>query len=214
MYFFETVIVAHGELPYSNKSIEILQNAQNIVCCDGAIDILHFHNIEPHAIVGDLDSIHSDDLKKYKKIIHKDNSQEYNDLQKAIHFCFENNWLNIVILSGFGKREDHSLANLSIMLSYIVDYQKYGVSKPKMAMVTNFGVFTPITETTTFQSFPKQQVSIFSFDKSTELTFTGLKYPVQKRAFRHLWEGSLNEAIGDQFTIEMERGEVIVFQTS
>lgn len=214
MFFFDTVIVAHGDIPDTEKSMDILKYARNIVCCDGALDILHHLDIEPDVIVGDLDSIADDDLKRYKKIIHQDKSEEYNDLQKAIHYCFKNGWLNIVILSGFGQREDHSLANLSIMLTYVIEYQKYGIEKPEIVMLTNFGLFTPITETKTFDSYPKQQVSVFSFEKSTKFTFHGLKYPVQNRAFRHLWEGSLNEALGDQFTIEMDRGEVVVFQTN
>ena len=45
------------------------------------------------------------------------------------------------------------------------------------------------------------------------LTFDGLKYPVDDRSFSWLWEGSLNEAVGDRFTVgEDGRAPVLVYR--
>jgi thiamine pyrophosphokinase len=79
-------------------------------------------------------------------------------------------------------------------------------------MVTNYGIFTPIRQTATFESYPGQQISVFSFTPDTEITYHGLKYPVQKEKFKELWEGSLNEATSDRFSIELEsEGVVLVY---
>jgi thiamine pyrophosphokinase len=77
-------------------------------------------------------------------------------------------------------------------------------------MVTNYGIFTPIHYTTTFESYPSQQISIFSFSPEAVITFHGLKYPVNKRNFKELWEGSLNEATANQFTIELTKNAAIL----
>jgi len=207
-----TVILANGDIPSHKVAIDLLQSADHIVCCDGAVANLIQLGFTPEIIVGDMDSIAQTDLNLYQDRIFRDSSEEYNDLQKALKYCLNQQWFDITILGGFGKREDHSIANLSIMHSYYVTLNQEDKIQTSLNMVTNFGVFTPITKTSTFQSFPGQQVSVFPLTKETKLTFHGLKYPVVDRVFEYLWEGSLNESIAVQFTIQFENGEVIVYQ--
>lgn len=207
-----TVILANGDIPSHSEAYKLLNNAEHIVCCDGAVSHLKQLGYTPEIIVGDMDSISETDYIEFKDRIYIDASEEYNDLQKALKLCLSRGWNEITILGGFGKREDHSIANLSIMHSYSVNMNQEITKGTRIRMVTNFGVFTPIFNTTTFETFPGQQVSVFSISKGTKITFQGLKYPVVERIFDYLWEGSLNEAIGDQFTIQFDNGEVIVYQ--
>lgn len=208
-----TVILANGDIPSHSEAFKLLNNAEHIVCCDGAVSHLKQLGYTPEIIVGDMDSISETDYIEFKDRIYIDASEEYNDLQKALKLCLSREWNEITILGGFGKREDHSIANLSIMHSYSVNMNQEITKGTRIRMVTNFGVFTPIFNTTTFETFPGQQVSVFSISKGTKITFQGLKYPVVERIFDYLWEGSLNEAIGDFFSIEFSEGEVIVYQT-
>lgn len=208
-----TVILANGDIPSHSEAFKLLNNAEHIVCCDGAVSHLKQMGYAPEIIVGDMDSISETDYIEFKDRIYTDASEEYNDLQKALKLCLSRGWNEITILGGFGKREDHSIANLSIMHSYSVKMNQDITKRTRIRMVTNFGVFTPIFNTTTFDTFPGQQVSVFPISKGTKLTFQGLKYPVVERIFDYLWEGSLNEAIGDFFSIEFSEGEVIVYQT-
>lgn len=207
-----TIILANGDIPTHDQAIGLLESAEHVVCCDGAVSNLIQLGYIPEVIVGDMDSISQTDINEFKDRIFRDSSEEYNDLQKALKYCLSKNWYEITILGGFGKREDHSIANLSIMHSYYVTLNQYDMGQSSLKMVTNFGVFTPITKTTTFQSFQGQQVSVFPITKETKLTFQGLKYPVVDRIFEYLWEGSLNESMADQFTIQFDNGEVIVYQ--
>jgi thiamine pyrophosphokinase len=196
------VILANGETPNHEIPVNILKNAEKIICCDGAISFLEQQNINPHIIIGDCDSISSAQKEKYKSLIYEDHNVAYNDLQKAIKYCMANEWTNVVILGATGWREDHFLANIGILMHY--------ANKLALTMVTNYGIFIPINKTTTFESYVGQQVSVFSFSPETEITYHGLKYPVHKQKFKELWEGSLNEAIGECFTIELEKGETVL----
>jgi hypothetical protein len=54
------------------------------------------------------------------------------------------------------------------------------------------------------------QVSVFARSPHTKLTFTRLKYPVNDRSFKWLWEGSLNEAVGEEFIVEASDDEPVV----
>jgi len=196
------VILANGEKPSHHIPVHILLNAEVVVCCDGAISFLEQENIIPHIITGDCDSMTSVQKEKYKSIIHVDRNIAYNDLQKAIKYCIANNWQEVVVLGASGWRDDHFLANLGILMHY--------ANSLSLAMVTNYGIFTPIKQTTTFESYPRQQISVFSFSPNTEITYHGLKYPVYKQQFKELWEGSLNEATADRFAVEIEKNAAVL----
>ena len=196
------VILADGEKPSHEIPVSILKKAEKIICCDGAISFLEGKNIIPHIIVGDCDSITSEQKEKYKSIIYKDDNLAYNDLQKALKYCIENKWKDVVILGATGWREDHFLANIGILMHY--------ADRLSLTMVTNYGIFTPIHCTTSFESYAGQQVSFFSFTPEAEITFHGLKYSVEKQKFKELWEGSLNEAVAQSFTVELGKGAVVL----
>jgi len=200
----KTAILANGEKPTHPLPLSMLKNVERIICCDGAISFLEEQNIFPHIIIGDCDSISSSQKEKYKSIIQKDDNQDYSDLQKALKYCIVKGYQEVAILGASGLREDHFLANIGILMDY--------ADKLSLKMVTNYGIFTPIKKTTTFESFSGQQISVFSFSSETEITYHGLKYPVFKQKFKTLWDGSLNEAMGETFTIEItDGGKVIVF---
>jgi thiamine pyrophosphokinase len=196
------VILANGEKPTHKIPLTILKNAEQLICCDGAVSFLEQQNIIPQIIIGDCDSISLLQKEKYKSIIQIDGNMNYNDLQKAIRYCIANEWKNAVVLGASGLRDDHFLANIGILMHY--------ANQLSLIMVTNYGIFIPINQTTTFESYTGQQISVFSFSPETEITYHGLKYPVQKQKFKELWEGSLNEAVGERFTIEV-KGDVLVY---
>ncbi len=201
---FQTVIVANGTFPTEARALEVLRHAEQVICCDGALDKLIGAGFEPTAIVGDFDSAQAASLQRWKDRLHPDKSEEYNDLQKALKYCMAHQLDHIVLLGCNGLRDDHFIANLSIMATYS-EYLD-------LRMVTDHGTFIALRQSTTVPSFPGQQVSVFCKDECLPLTFHGLKYPVQKRCLKHFWEGSLNEALGESFSIELHgKGIVLVF---
>lgn len=100
-----------------------------------------------------------------------------------------------------GKREDHTLGNISLLADYM--------DQAEVRMLTDYGMFTPIEEDSVFESFPAQQVSVFNIG-ATELSADGLVYPLS--VFTNWWQGTLNEAVGNRFIIHV-RGKVLVFRT-
>lgn len=198
----ETVILANGEFPNTPLTLSILQKASFIVCCDGAINKLGKTNFTPSAIVGDCDSLSSENKVKYKDILHINPDQETNDLTKSIIFCVSKGLKDIIILGATGKREDHTIANISLLTEYIDNVD--------VKIVTDYGIFIPIKEDSEFESFNGQQVSIFTINPSTQITTIGLKYPVVKREFTNWWQGTLNESVGDLFQIKTN-GKIIIY---
>ena len=181
-----------------------LQHARFIVCCDGALEKLLKIGMKPDVVIGDCDSISEDRRQQFKDIIIEDKDQECNDLQKALKYCLRQQFGPIAILGASGLRDDHQLANLSILNMY--------AERMDLIMVSNYGLFSFISEDTTFASTPGQEVSVFSFDGQALFSFSGLQYPVHNRRFAQLWEGSLNKALGNSFTITLNNGRGVVFR--
>lgn len=198
-----TVILANGDFPASPHSLGILQEAERVVCCDGAAQALLAHGIEPDAVIGDLDSL-NDELKERLcgRIIHVA-EQDTNDLNKAFRYCLSKGWLDIIILGATGKREDHTLGNISLL----ADFAK---QVPAIRMVTDYGLFLPMLASGTISCTPGQQVSIFALEADTPIVSHGLKYPLNGLAPRRWWEATLNEALGDSFTLEFPKGKSLL----
>lgn len=199
------VIIANGECPTHPTAVELLRTADHVVCCDGALRHLVALGITPTVVVGDGDSISEALYAQYKHLYQTDASTEYNDLTKAYNYCRQQGWNDIAVVGASGLRDDHALANLALLVRHAREFRTF--------MVSNHGIFTPISKTTEFPSEKGQQVSVFNFTPGTRLTFHGLRYPVEKRCFHELWEGALNESLGAKFTIEMnDPGEILVYQ--
>ncbi len=198
------VILADGVFPQHPYALQKLHEAQTIVCCDGAAEKLLAHGMEPHYIVGDLDSVSNATKERFADRLHQVSSQEINDLTKAVCFCEENNIRQITILGATGLREDHVVANISLLADY--------AEKMQVEMITDYGIFTAIHTTTTFESVPGQQVSIFSLTPQTRVTLDGLKYPLHEALLDSWWKGSLNESLGLHFTIAFYEGRLVVFR--
>lgn len=196
------VIIANGRFPQHPLPLSYIENAEFIVCCDGAANEFIANGGMPDAIVGDGDSISKENKQRFAEILHIDRDQETNDLTKSVHYCVQHGITDIVIVGGTGRREDHTLGNISLLAEYI--------DMANVIMVTNWGIFTPVQAARVFESFKGEAVSLFSIDRKA-ITTRNLKYPLDHRVLTNWWQGSLNESLGDSFSIDPE-GRVIVFQ--
>lgn len=198
-----TVIIANGRFPQHPTPLSLIARAAFIVCTDGAANDFIAGGGRPDAIVGDCDSISEENRERYAHLIHPRDDKESNDLTKSVRYCVEKGRNEIVIVGGTGKREDHTLGNISLLAEYM--------AVATVTMVTNYGIFTPIQTATTFKSFRGQQVSLFAIDAGEVTTFN-LKFPLHGSILTNWWQGTLNESLGDSFTIEPS-GRLLVFQT-
>ena len=198
-----TIIIADGTFPTHAIPLSYIRNAVKIICCDGSADNTVLAGFTPDAIVGDMDSLSIELANRFADRLYPDDGQETNDLTKSVDWCIESGLKNIVIVGATGKREDHTIGNISLLAEYIKDVD--------VIMVTDTGLFMPLLKSTSIDSFKGQQVSLFAIDPETEITTHGLKYPLNKTKIRNWWFATLNEAIGDAFSIEFSSGRVIVY---
>lgn len=200
----DTIVLANGAFPQREKLLDMLDSAERIVCCDGAVNSLVASGREPSVIIGDLDSVKPEIKLRYKERLVQVFDQDTNDLTKAIEWCVNQNISEVVILGAAGKREDHAIGNISLLAQY--------AKVISVKLFTDYGVFVPINESTTFSSFRGQQVSVFSLDTNLKISSIGLKYPLNEYKLTSWWMGTLNESEGDKFTLSFgEPGDIIVY---
>lgn len=223
-------LLANGSFPTHPTPLQALEHADAVICCDGA-----FRHLKDHAgeifVVGDGDSADSDALQQSHLNFVHDPDQETNDLTKAFHFALHHFGStaieSICIIGATGLREDHTLGNISLLDLYNEEVIAFSMprhendccednssskkAKTTIKMLTDHGVFTPVIGEMQFDSFPRQQVSIFSTTPDIPVTVSGLRYPIRNRTLNALWQGTLNAATGDTFSVQ--GGHLIVYQT-
>ena len=192
---FDAVVLANGDFPTHPLPLALLEKAPYVCACDGAVE----HYPMADAVVGDGDSV----PPQFRSRLIRVTEQEDNDLTKATRHCLSLGFRRILYLGATGKREDHTLGNVSLMVRYMRDFQLQPV------MLTDYGYFTPARGKTTFDSFPGQQVSIFNFG-FTHIQAEGLRYTPYP--YTEWWQGTLNEAAADTFTLDAD-GEYLVYRT-
>ncbi|HLN21509.1 MAG TPA: thiamine diphosphokinase [Bacteroidales bacterium] len=197
------VIVADGNFPVNSIPLSYIRNAKKIICCDGSTETLACSGFIPDAIVGDMDSLPRELETKFADRIYKDSDQETNDLTKAVNWCLAEGFDNLVIVGATGKREDHTIGNISLLAEYML--------RTNVIMVTDTGFFIPLKESSVIPSFEGQQVSVFSIDINTEITSVGLKYPLSRTKIHNWWQATLNESLGRSFRLDFNSGRLIVY---
>ena len=197
----DVVILANGVFPTHPVPLRMLNNTSHVVCCDGAINHLapFASNHSSLIVIGDGDSVSSE---FHDRLIQID-EQEDNDLTKATRYCVQQGWRKIAYLGCTGMREDHTVGNIGLLMRY---FRMMGVEG---IMYTDYGFFTPACGNHTFQSKKGQQVSIFNFG-CKQLTSEGLRW--NSYAYDEWWQGTLNEAMGNQFSFCAD-SYYLVYQT-
>ena len=196
----EAVILANGDYPSNEKPLQILEEAPIVVCCDGGANEYIAKGHLPNIIIGDGDSLSEENRLKHASLLHHIPDQETNDQTKAVQYLLAQGKRNIAIVGATGKREDHTIGNVSLLM----EYMRMGAV---VRSYTDYGVFIPCKDTCTFNCNIGQQVSIFNFT-AKNLQSEGLAYPIYD--FTSWWQGTLNECTDISFTIKAE-GEYLLF---
>lgn len=193
----EVVILAEGDYPTHRLPLSILTQCDKVICCDGAANTYINMGKMPMATIGDGDSINEELKSKLNFIFVPD--QETNDLTKAINYAKDLGYKNIAILGATGKRECHTIGNISLLM----EYKKMGLN---VIMFTDYCSIFPCKDYICIDSKAGQQISIINFG-ATNLTSEGLKYPIYD--FTALWQGTLNECTSNKCSIKAD-GEFLI----
>jgi thiamine pyrophosphokinase len=93
-----------------------IQSSIMIIAADGGLHNCIALGIQPNVIIGDLDSIGSDELTAYRvagvEIIRHPTHKDETDLELALHYALKREINDVIIIAGLGARWDMSVTNI------------------------------------------------------------------------------------------------------
>lgn len=199
----DVVILAAGDYPAGAVARALLEQAREVICCDGAAEEFCRNGGNPTAVVGDLDSLSEELCERLSdKLCHRPD-QNTNDLWKSLSVAIERGARRVTVLGAFGRREDHSIGNLMLLAARMNDIE--------IQMVGDRGVFDFIDREAAFESYAEEQVSLFTLSPATRISTRGLRYEPPHDRLSEMWQGVSNESLGEEFEV-LTDGPTIVYR--
>ena len=122
------LVVANGQMCDYEILTNLMEWCPFMVALDGAYDRLRELQITPDVVIGDLDSLKSQEYNLNVEFIKIDN-QETTDLEKAFDFLISKGYTDINVVWATGNRLDHTVNNLATLAKYkmtnVVIYDSY-----------------------------------------------------------------------------------------
>ncbi len=213
------VIVGNGQFPKKEYPLYLLESADYVVCCDGALDtyLRHFRNRtlrRPDVVIGDMDSLSKKAAAKFSDIAVRIEEQETNDQSKAFHYILEHfpDVDTIHILGATGKREDHTIGNLSLLMEYARELGGQGGAaggrEVFVDIVSDWSSAFAITDTCDLNVGEGRSISIICPDNSLKIKSKGLVWPTDNVIFDNLWKATLNRAETDCVRLEFSHPSI------
>jgi len=187
------VLVANGQRPSHPKIIQIIKDAEKIICIDNGYEIIKDLKIIPSVIIGDLDSVNLNEVDQSVEIIKRED-QNLSDLEKALNYCIEKGFSKVYLLASTGLRDDHNLANLILIIDFI--------EKINVIILSDKYEIEAVKGKKEYKSKKNTQISIISINEGNKITTGGLKYNLKDEVLKSRSHGISNSTIEDNFFIE------------
>lgn len=210
-------IIGNGLFPKKEYPLYLLSQADYIICCDGAFNSYMRYSASyrngrlPDMIVGDMDSLSPASQKKYQDIIVRYSEQETNDQTKAFNYAIDHfkDISDIFFLASTGKREDHTIGNISLLMEYARerDLQSMGIN---ILMVSDSATIFPVTDSTEIECGQGRKISILTPDNSLKIHSEGLEWPLDNVVFDNWWKATLNRATEDTVKLEFSHKSIAI----
>jgi thiamine pyrophosphokinase len=113
------IIIANGRMEKPPNLASYIQASTLIIAVDGGIHNCISLGIRPNVIIGDFDSIESDDLTVYRdsgmNIIRYPTHKDETDLDLALRYAMNREVSEMIIIGGLGARWDMTIANILLI---------------------------------------------------------------------------------------------------
>lgn len=187
------IILCDGAFPTEPYPLFLLDNAEAVVCCDGALEKLLAHNpsARPAAVIGDMDSLSAELQERFSSLLIRVAEQDDNDQTKAMRYVLET-WpevTDITILGSTGLREDHTIGNLGLLMEYT---RLFDLGTRRVSAVSDYGTAFAITDSCDLHLGEGRRISIFTADNSLRICSQGLEWPLDDVVFDAWWKATLN----------------------
>lgn len=108
------VIFINGNLSDLSQAKKNIEKTDFLIAADGGANLIEKLKLMPNIVIGDMDSIKPELLKKYKSINYP-RKKDKTDFELAVDYCLKNKFQEIIIFGILGDRIDHLIANIFLI---------------------------------------------------------------------------------------------------
>jgi thiamine pyrophosphokinase len=213
----KVAVVANGEWDAAWGRGELTGNhIEMLICADGGGNKAIASGRIPDVLIGDLDSITKENLEKCiaAKTIVKRYPREKNetDLELAVAYadtyldyqgCFQD---EIVLYAAGGKRLDHLMGNISIMIAYAEKGRRLKMKDPRS------DAWVMIQGKEKIKGRVGQQLSIVALSDDARVSAEGLYYELDRLNLTHNSPRGISNVFRDEdISIEIHEGKVLIY---
>ncbi|HEY6951025.1 MAG TPA: thiamine diphosphokinase [Bacteroidota bacterium] len=199
------LILANGEPPTKKLLRQLRTHAALFVCADGGANAAARYNVAPDAIVGDMDSIQRQVLRKFHKVVfHKVVDDYSTDLEKTLAWVIERGSRDIAVVGATGGRLDHFIGNLSAMVKFS--------AKAAIRFIDDAGEWV-FADRSINPNFPVgATVSLIPLTRCEGVVTTGLRWNLNFETLElGVREGTSNEVVENPVRVSVANGSLILF---
>jgi thiamine pyrophosphokinase len=196
----KAMICLNGQPPQKNTLQRFITPTTQIIAADGGCNWLMDYGIVPHVVIGDLDSVLPEHLRKIPSIRMED--QHATDLEKAFAYALEQGVTHVDLLGIEAGRVDHMLANFFLLWSY---HQKISLRILGDQWVGYF-----LKKQQTLLAKEGSLVSIIPFTACSGIFLDGFRYNLVDASWRFGEVGVSNVIEKSPSTIAMKQGKALV----
>jgi thiamine pyrophosphokinase len=167
-------------------------------------------NIVPNLIVGDMDSVPTNLLRKYQnvKTILLDEKKDFTDSQYAFELTFDMKPKGVSLFAFTGERLDHTLTNIFMLKNFKQKNIKCNI------IDDNNEIFLCDDEEKILKDKYKY-ISLLPLDDNIVVTLSGFKYPLNEKLLNRFDSLSISNEIIEEFgIIKKTRGNLLVIKSN
>lgn len=200
------LILANGKSPTKSLLTHYRKQSEFFVCADGGANYAAALGERPDLIIGDLDSIKSTTVGKFRSVItRRISDQNSTDLEKALAWLIRKNFSDIIVLGATGGRVDHLAGNLSALGKFSKRARITFADEQGELRVVGSEMILDVPVGTT--------ISLIPLSKCEGIVTQGLKWELfngtLELGFR---EGTSNVVRSSPVDIRVRRGTLLIFQ--
>lgn len=208
----KALIVSNGSINDYSYYTKYFENADLILCVDGAASHMMSFDIKPDILLGDFDSITNTDYEYFSdngvEILRFPKEKDMSDTELAIQIALDRGCTAFVLIGSLGTRADHSMSNI-FLLKQLLDSGASGI------IVDEHNEITLIKDKINIAREENLRVSLLPITGSIEgVTTKGLYYPLCDATLEmgSTW-GISNEFTLDEAEVSIKNGLMLVIKS-
>jgi len=206
------VLFLNGDMPSTTAARHRLHPDDVLVAVDGGLQHLTALGLQPKVLIGDLDSITTEEVHRLEKagctVLKFAVEKDETDFELALDWAVRQGFSEILVLGALGGRLDQTLANL-----FLLGWER--LAGCQVSLVSEDTIVQVIRHQAEITGSPGDTISLLPLHGPVHgISTRGLKYPLHgETLFPERSRGVSNVMTGERVHISLDEGLLLCIHT-